>query len=98
MLAFEIFNDFELSFKQPFSAFEDSSFMSAFNKFKEQNVVKSCKSIIKGSLKVGFQLLFLSNYLLKGVSSSKRNVKGTYQQLFNFLLQLLKAKKRAKGC
>ena len=56
------------------------------------------KSSIKGSLKVGFQLLFLSNYLLKGVSSSKRNVKGTYQQLFNFLSRLLKAKKGVKGC
>ena len=74
--------------------------MLAFTKFnlKEQKVVKSCKSLIKGSIKVGFQLLFLSNYLLKGVSSSKRNVKGTYQQLFNFLSQLLKAKKGAKGC
>ena len=90
MLAFEPFNGFELSFEQPFSAFEDS-FMLAFTKFKEQKVVKSCKSLIKGSLKVGFQLLFLSSYLLKGVSSSKRNVKGTYQQLFNFLLQFLKA-------
>ena len=97
MLAFENFNGFKLSFKQPFSAFKDS-FMLAFTKFKEQKVVKSCKSIIKGSLKVGFQLLFISKGNLKGVSISKRNVKGTYQQLFNFLLQLLKAKKGVKGC
>ena len=72
--------------------------MLAFTKFKKRKVVKSCKSSIKGSLKVGFQLLFLSSYLLKGVSSSKRNMKGTYHQLFNFLSQLLKAKKGAKGC
>ena len=90
-------NNFKLSFEQLFSAFKDS-FMLAFTKFKEQKVIKSYKSSIKGSLKVGFQLLFLSNYLLKGVSSSKRNTKGTYHQLFNFLLQLLKAKKGAKGC
>jgi hypothetical protein len=49
----------------------------AFNKFKGKKVVESCKSSIKGSLKVGFQLLLLSNYLLKGVKSYKRNLKGT---------------------
>jgi hypothetical protein len=78
------------------SAFEDSLNL-AYNKFKEQKVVESCESSIKGSLKVGFQLLLLSNYLLKGVKSYKRNLKGTCPQLFNFLSQLLKAKKGAKG-
>ena len=52
------------------------------------------KSSIKGSLKVGFQLLFLSNYLLKESQAPK----GTYQQLFNFLSQLLKAKKGVNRC
>ena len=74
------------------------AFWLAFTKLKEQKVIKSCKSSVKGSLKVGFQLLFLSSYLLKGVSSSKRNMKGTYHQLSNLLLQLLKGKKGAKGC
>jgi hypothetical protein len=44
---------------------------------REKKVVESCKSSVKGSLKVGFQLLLLSNYLLKGVKSYKRNLKGT---------------------
>ena len=74
------------------------AFWLAFTKLTEQKVIKSCKSSVKGSLKVGFQLLFFSNYLLKGVSSSKRNMKGTYHQLSNLLLQLLKGKKGAKGC
>jgi hypothetical protein len=41
--------------------------------------------------------LLLSNYLLKGVKSCERNLKGTCPRLFNFLSQLLKAKKGAKG-
>jgi hypothetical protein len=57
--------------------------ITAFAKFKEQKVVESCESCessIKGSQKVGFQLFITFNYLLKGVSSYKRNLKGQCRQ------------------
>ena len=74
-----------------------SAFGVSFKLSKEQKVVRSCKSSIKGNLKVGFQLFLLSITFNKGVSSYKRDMKARCRQLFNFLLQLSKAEKGSKG-
>ena len=51
--------------------------MTASNKFKDQKDVKSCKSSIKGTLKVGFQLLLLSN-----LSQATKTTKGKWKDFF----------------
>ena len=79
MLAFEPLNGLELSFECPWTKLSVLS-NTAFIKFKEQKDMKSCESPIKGSQKVGFQLFITFNYLLKGVSSYKRNLKGQCRQ------------------